>query len=71
MGEIGLGKTTQLPQIMHRQGFTKVWMVDITQPRRVAAVSVSRRVANELGVKIGEEVGYSIHLRTIHQGAPT
>lgn len=60
IGETGSGKTTQLSQIMHRQGFTKAGMVGITQPRRVAAVSVSRRVASELGVKIGEEVGYSI-----------
>ncbi|XP_057819000.2 probable pre-mRNA-splicing factor ATP-dependent RNA helicase DEAH4 isoform X2 [Cryptomeria japonica] len=60
IGETGSGKTTQLSQIMHRHGFTKSGRVGITQPRRVAAVSVSRRVASEMGVRIGEEVGYSI-----------
>ncbi|KAH9303077.1 hypothetical protein KI387_014660, partial [Taxus chinensis] len=60
IGETGSGKTTQLSQMMLRHGFTKSGMVGVTQPRRVAAVSVSRRVASELGVRIGEEVGYSI-----------
>lgn len=38
----------------------KKYMVGCTQPRRVAAMSVSRRVAEEMDVAIGEEVGYSI-----------
>lgn len=38
----------------------KKFMVGCTQPRRVAAMSVSRRVAEEMDVTIGEEVGYSI-----------
>eukprot|EP00249_Psilotum_nudum_P003089 c16414_g1_i1 orf=285-2411(+) len=60
IGETGSGKTTQLSQILHRAGYTKSGMVGVTQPRRVAAVSVARRVAFELGVQVGEEVGYSI-----------
>ncbi|KAI3426778.1 RNA helicase [Psidium guajava] len=60
IGETGSGKSTQLSQILHRRGYTKSGIVGVTQPRRVAAVSVARRVAHELGVKLGEEVGYAI-----------
>ncbi|KAJ7950546.1 putative ATP-dependent RNA helicase [Quillaja saponaria] len=60
IGETGSGKSTQLSQILHRRGYTKSGVVGITQPRRVAAVSVARRVAHELGVRLGEEVGYAI-----------
>lgn len=61
VGETGSGKTTQLPQYLHEAGFTKNGMkVGCTQPRRVAAMSVAARVAEEMGVKLGSEVGYSI-----------
>ncbi|KAK6116585.1 hypothetical protein DH2020_049691 [Rehmannia glutinosa] len=60
IGETGSGKSTQLSQILHRRGYTKSGSIAVTQPRRVAAVSVSRRVAQELDVKLGEEVGYAI-----------
>lgn len=60
IGETGSGKSTQLSQILHRKGYTRSGAIAITQPRRVAAVSVSRRVASELGVQLGEEVGYAI-----------
>ncbi|KAJ4960743.1 hypothetical protein NE237_020653 [Protea cynaroides] len=60
IGETGSGKSTQLSQILHRKGYTKSGIVAVTQPRRVAAVSVARRVAHELDVPVGEEVGYSI-----------
>ncbi|KAK9276177.1 hypothetical protein L1049_005708 [Liquidambar formosana] len=61
IGETGSGKSTQLSQILHRKGYTKSGIIGVTQPRRVAAVSVaSRRVAQELGVQLGEEVGYAI-----------
>ena len=60
-GETGSGKTTQIPQYLHEAGYTKGGKkVGCTQPRRVAAMSVSARVAEELGVKLGNEVGYSI-----------
>ncbi|KAM7468744.1 hypothetical protein LguiB_016306 [Lonicera macranthoides] len=55
-----VGKSTQLSQILHRSGYSKSGLIAVTQPRRVAAVSVSRRVAQELGVRLGEEVGYAI-----------
>ncbi|KAK0591465.1 hypothetical protein LWI29_002365 [Acer saccharum] len=60
IGETGSGKSTQLSQILHRHGYTKSGIIVVTQPRRVAAVSVARRVAQELDVRLGEEVGYAI-----------
>ncbi len=60
VGETGSGKTTQIPQYLHEEGYTKVGKVACTQPRRVAAMSVAKRVADEMGVKLGQEVGYSI-----------
>jgi pre-mRNA-splicing factor ATP-dependent RNA helicase DHX16 len=59
--ETGSGKTTQLPQYLHEAGYTKGGLkVGCTQPRRVAAMSVAARVAEEMGVRLGQEVGYSI-----------
>jgi len=60
VGETGSGKTTQMTQYMSELGFTKRGIVGCTQPRRVAAVSVAKRVAEEYGARLGEEVGYSI-----------
>lgn len=61
VGETGSGKTTQLPQYLYEHGFTKGGKkIGCTQPRRVAAMSVAARVAEEMGVPMGQEVGYSI-----------
>jgi pre-mRNA-splicing factor ATP-dependent RNA helicase DHX16 len=61
VGETGSGKTTQLPQYLHEAGYTKGGLkIGCTQPRRVAAMSVAARVAEEMGVKVGNEVGYAI-----------
>lgn len=60
VGETGCGKTTQIPQYLHEEGFTKRGKVGCTQPRRVAAMSVAKRVADEMQCKLGAEVGYSI-----------
>ena len=49
-----------MPQYLHEIGYTKFGKIGITQPRRVAAMSVSARVAQEVGCKLGHEVGYSI-----------
>lgn len=56
-GETGSGKTTQLPKMCLDAGLGDRGRIGCTQPRRVAAMSVSRRVAEELGVAWGREVG--------------
>ena len=60
VGETGSGKTTQLTQFLHEEGYTKYGLICCTQPRRVAAMSVAKRVSDEMGVKLGDEVGYAI-----------
>jgi hypothetical protein len=54
---IHAGKTTQLPQYLHEAGYSAQGKIGCTQPRRVAAMSVAARVAHEMGVKLGNEVG--------------
>lgn len=62
VGETGSGKTTQLAQFLNEDGFTHngKYMIGCTQPRRVAAVSVAKRVAEEMNVELGGMVGYAI-----------
>ncbi|XP_053094210.1 pre-mRNA-splicing factor ATP-dependent RNA helicase PRP16 isoform X2 [Pangasianodon hypophthalmus] len=60
VGETGSGKTTQLTQYLHEDGYTSYGMVGCTQPRRVAAMSVAKRVSEEISSNLGEEVGYAI-----------
>ena len=68
IGETGSGKTTQLAQMLLDSSTSTSSdlsaeggsMIAVTQPRRVAAVTVARRVAWERGVRIGDEVGYSV-----------
>ncbi len=56
----GSGKSTQVPQMLLKHGFLDEGQVVILQPRRLAARLLAARVAHELGVKLGEEVGYQI-----------
>ena len=60
VGETGSGKTTQITQMLLHGGFAKKGAIACTQPRRVAAMSVARRVAEEMGTRLGHKVGYSI-----------
>jgi pre-mRNA-splicing factor ATP-dependent RNA helicase DHX16 len=60
VAETGSGKTTQLTQYLYEAGYSKLGKIGSTQPRRVAAMSVASRVAYEMNLMIGKEVGYSI-----------
>ena len=70
VGETGSGKTTQIAQYLHESGLFR-WIlleslicsegvIGITQPRRVAAITVAKRVSEERGCQLGGEVGYSV-----------
>jgi HrpA-like RNA helicase len=50
IGETGSGKTTQLAQFLHEEGYSKHGLIGCTQPRRVAAMSVAKRVSEEMEV---------------------
>ncbi|EPQ64117.1 RNA helicase [Blumeria graminis f. sp. tritici 96224] len=60
VGETGSGKTTQLTQFLHEDGFGRIGMIGCTQPRRVAAMSVAKRVSEEMECRLGSTVGYAI-----------
>ncbi|KAG5477760.1 hypothetical protein LSCM1_05058 [Leishmania martiniquensis] len=63
VGETGSGKTTQLVQYLYQRGYARHGrIIGCTQPRRLAAVGVARRVSDEMGCALGTTVGYSIHL---------
>ena len=63
MGETGCGKTTQVPKIIYENCPMDNKMICITQPRRIAAISLSQRVAEEMNTKIGDLVGYSVRFK--------
>ena len=58
VGDTGSGKTTQVPQFIHA-AFPD-FHISITQPRRIAAITVARRVAKEMNSQIGQQVGYAV-----------
>ncbi len=59
-GETGSGKTTQIPQFLLNTELTRSGMIAVTQPRRIAALSIAKRVAEETDTTLGEQIGYSI-----------
>nr|XP_016491306.1 PREDICTED: probable pre-mRNA-splicing factor ATP-dependent RNA helicase DEAH9 [Nicotiana tabacum]XP_016491307.1 PREDICTED: probable pre-mRNA-splicing factor ATP-dependent RNA helicase DEAH9 [Nicotiana tabacum] len=66
VGETGSGKTTQIPQYLKEAGWAEGGrMIACTQPRRLAVQAVASRVAEEMDVKLGEEVGYTIRFEDI------
>jgi len=56
----GSGKTTQLPLILYEAGYARQGEIGVTQPRRIAAVSVCDYIAGQLGVNVSETVGYKM-----------
>ncbi|KAI0320136.1 putative PRP16-RNA-dependent ATPase [Amylostereum chailletii] len=60
VGETGSGKTTQLGQFLYEDGYCTHGIIGCTQPRRVAAMSVAKRVSEEMESKLGGVVGYAI-----------
>ena len=65
IGETGSGKTTQITQYLAEEGLCVRGMLGCTQPRRVAAMSVAKRVSEEFGCRLGQEVHITLH-RTVH-----
>ena len=63
IGETGCGKTTQVPKIIYENCSLENKMICITQPRRIAAISISERVSEEMNTRIGELVGYSVRFK--------
>lgn len=59
-GDTGSGKTTQIPKMCLAAGFGRRGLIGHTQPRRLAALSVADRIAEELGISVGQGVGYQV-----------
>jgi ATP-dependent helicase HrpA len=69
-GETGSGKTTQLPKICLELGRGRKGLIGHTQPRRIAASSTAKRIAQELNSPLGEHVGFKVRFTdTLSKGA--
>lgn len=75
VGETGCGKSTQLPQFLYEYGYSESkqsndqgpkQIIGVTEPRRIAAISLAARVAEEMGIELGKQVGYSIRFEELY-----
>lgn len=74
VGETGSGKTTQIPQLLVNAGLAEQGCIACTQPRRVAAITVAGRVAQEYPCHLGQEASQHLGLYLIcfgHQKSPS
>ena len=62
VGETGSGKSTQLAQYLAEEMWSQDKKIVVTQPRKIAAISLAKRVSEEYGCKVGQEVGYHVGL---------
>jgi len=62
-GETGCGKSTQIPKMCLEAGLGTAGKIGCTQPRRIAAITIAHRIAQELGEDMGRSVGYKIRFR--------
>ncbi|KAM3853093.1 ATP-dependent RNA helicase DHX33 isoform 2-T2 [Vipera latastei] len=65
IGETGSGKTTQIPQYLYEGGIGRQGIVAVTQPRRVAAISLATRVSDEKKTELGKLVGYTVRFEDL------
>lgn len=65
IGETGSGKTTQIPQFMYEVRLNRDGVIGVTQPRRVAAITLSQRVSQEMNTDVGAVVGYTVRFEDV------
>ena len=72
IGETGCGKSTQIPQYLHRAGWApKGLQIVVTQPSSFAVVTVAARVAEEMRVRLGDEVAYAVDFEDVSRDGTT